>query len=275
MVQRKERRQRLGNLRSACSTSKSSKILKHLNVKERSVLLKHIIVSDKYKFLYCYTPKVACSNWKRVVMVLDGVSDGFVKDHPHGLKYLYQYSSKEIDYRLKNYFKFTFVRNPLERLLSAYRNKFGEIEDIMRTYGVKIKKRYGKSGASQQEEYTGKIPGDDVSFEEFIRFLLDNSIVENMNEHWAPMHTLCQPCVVDYDFIGSYDNLYEDSEKVLQQIKAPKDLHFPTRQSYYSPSSLSTTAYYYSVVNNTYLESLFAKYYQDFALFSYPFPKIK
>lgn len=272
MNNKEERDVRESNLNSECSASEA-KTLDSLSAKEKSILLKHIIVSEKYKFLYCYIPKVACSNWKRVVMVLEGISDNFVKDHPHGMKYLSEYSSKEIDYKLQNYFKFTIVRNPLERLLSAYRNKFGEVEDIMKTYGAKIKKKYSKSN-TKQEDYPGKIPGDDVSFEEFIRFLLDHDTNENMNEHWAPMNILCQPCAVKYDYIGSYDNLYEDSEEILRHIDAPENLHFPARQSFYSPASLSTTAYYYSLVNNTYLQHLYARYSNDFTLFSYPIPKM-
>lgn len=267
-----EREQRKADLEAECATSSRPKSIRGLNAREKSVLLKHIVVSDKYKFLYCYVPKVACSNWKRVVMVLEGISDDFVKDHPHGLKYLSDYSNAEIEKRLRTYFKFAFVRNPLERLLSAYRNKFGEIEDVMRSYGVKIKKTYG---SYVEEEYEGKIPGDDVSFEEFIRYLIDTKSVEYMNEHWAPMHTLCQPCLVNYDFIGSYDNLFEDSEAILQAVSAPQSLHFPTRQSFYSPTSYATTAYYYSTVNATYLEKLTKKYSSDFTLFSYPFPKNK
>ena len=33
-----------------------------------------------------------------------------------------------------------------------------------------------------------------------------------MNEHYMPMTTLCQPCAINYDFIGIYDNLHADSE---------------------------------------------------------------
>ena len=33
--------------------------LNELTKKQRDVLMKHVIVNDKYKFLYCYTPKVS------------------------------------------------------------------------------------------------------------------------------------------------------------------------------------------------------------------------
>ena len=29
-----------------------------LSKKERDIFMKHVIVNDQYKFLYCYTPKV-------------------------------------------------------------------------------------------------------------------------------------------------------------------------------------------------------------------------
>ena len=40
-----------------------------------------------------------------------------------------------------------------------------------------------------------------------------------MNEHYQPMNILCQPCVINYDFIGVHSHLVEDSE-----VKFPRDV---------------------------------------------------
>ena len=61
-------------------------------------------------------------------------------------------------------------------------------------------------------QYKGKVEGDDVAFKDFLRYIANDVEPEYMNEHYMPMTTLCQPCLVNYDFIGIYDNLVEDSE---------------------------------------------------------------
>ena len=88
-------------------------------------------------YLIIFSPvdaKVACTNWKRVLMVLMGKTnatdpldvDRTQAHHYKVFRRLNSYTRSEAEFMLSNYTKFLFVRHPLERLLSAYRNKFVE-----------------------------------------------------------------------------------------------------------------------------------------------------
>lgn len=255
-------------IHTVCGQKKMPHNIWQLSALQRRTLFKHILVNDKYKFLYCYVPKVACSNWKRIIKVLDGTLENVdVKikmDHKNDLVFLTDLKPDEIKYRLQHYFKFIFVREPMERLLSAYKNKFGEIEEYQKKYGVEIAKRYRKN--------PGKAKGDDITFSEFIRYLLDED-VEKMNEHWMPVYNLCQPCAVHYDFIGSYERLHTDAHFVLQQIGAPF-VHFPERQAWYKPVTKQTLHYYLCSTQQELLSELLPKYILDFSLFAYSLPNV-
>ncbi|CAH3022964.1 unnamed protein product [Porites evermanni] len=119
---------------------------KHASSRNRSDRYDHpIIVNDEYKVIFCYIPKVACSQWKRVFLALDNRTDvDDVHDNKHYKFLLYDYSDEDIKVRLKSYFKFVFVREPLERLLSAYNNKFVNNRwpwRIIQSYKTKILER--------------------------------------------------------------------------------------------------------------------------------------
>lgn len=257
-------------IRTMCGQKNMPHSLWSLSPFQRKILLQHILVNDEHRFLYCYVPKVACSNWKRVLKVLSGalenVEVNIKMDHRSDLLFLSSLKPKEIRYRLKNYFKFMFVREPMERLLSAYRNKFGEIEAYQKKYGAEIIRRYRKGHVKDSS-----VTGDDVTFDEFVRYLLDED-VERMNEHWMPIYNLCQPCAVSYDFIGSYEHLESDAEFVLQRIGAPPHIRFPERQTWYKPVTTETLHYYMCSLPQKLLRELLPKYILDFSLFTYPLP---
>uniref|UniRef100_G3U992 Carbohydrate sulfotransferase n=1 Tax=Loxodonta africana TaxID=9785 RepID=G3U992_LOXAF len=93
--------------------------------------LRHVLVDDAHGLLYCYVPKVACTNWKRVLLALRGYAHGdpsAIPAHeahaPGRLPSLADFSPAEVNRRLRAYLAFLFVREPFERLASAYRNKF-------------------------------------------------------------------------------------------------------------------------------------------------------
>ncbi|KAJ3587063.1 hypothetical protein NHX12_013453 [Muraenolepis orangiensis] len=239
--------------------------------------LRHLIVDDKHGLIYCYVPKVACTNWKRVLMVLTG--DGRHSDPlaipaheahaPGNLRSLAEFPPAEINRRLRSYLKFLFVREPFERLVSAYRNKF------TRRYNTAFHKRYGTEIIRRHRP--GARPaaleaGDDVSFLEFVRYLVDPRTRRDrpLNEHWERAHALCHPCLLHYDVVGKYETLERDAAALLG-LAGLSGVRFPS--SGRSPRTDGDMAAGFFRDVSPYLQrKLFNMYRMDFLLFNYSVP---
>lgn len=93
--------------------------------------------------------QVACTNWKRVLMVATGKWPGndpmeIPADQAHSpgtFQRLTNYTLSEIERMLATYDKLIVVRHPLERLLSAYRNKLEAKHEKSSRY---FQTRFGK-----------------------------------------------------------------------------------------------------------------------------------
>ncbi len=96
------------------------------------------------------------------------------------------YTQKEIDFRLQNYFKFMFTRNPLEQVLSAYKSKLldntTQTKDIRGKVGRAILKKYRKDATKEQMEL-----GSGVQFHEFVDYILESSHGTIVPRNWAEL----------------------------------------------------------------------------------------
>lgn len=237
--------------------------------------LDHIIVLDKYKTLFCFVPKVACSQWKRVFLMMTGnFSDPSVLDlysvhftYRKHLKYLHEYSSQQITDRVNRYKKFVVVRNPMDRLLSAFRNKFhgtGFKDQTYRDIAVDIIRGY-------RPKYTKPIAGDDVTFLEFLKYVTDD-VIPRRDEHWRPSVDLCSPCQINYDFIGTYETLNEDAPFILKQMGT--DIKFPEKpKAYGHVKTVQYFPFYFSQIPLYYIGKIWEKFKDDYIFFSYSFLK--
>ncbi|KAG7454377.1 hypothetical protein MATL_G00259110 [Megalops atlanticus] len=240
--------------------------------------LKHLVVDEEHEMIYCYVPKVACTNWKRVMMVLTGrgrYSDPMEipsnEAHvPANLKTLNQYSIPEINHRLKSFLKFLFVREPFERLVSAYRNKFTlkYNTSFHKRFGTKIVRRYRRNATQEALQ-----SGTDVKFQEFAEYLTDPATVREapLNEHWETVHSLCHPCHLHYDLVGKYETLEEDANYVLRLAGVGDYLRFPT----YAKSTRTTdqmTAEFFHNISSQQQRQLYQLYKMDFLMFNYSTP---
>ncbi|XP_076469044.1 carbohydrate sulfotransferase 11-like [Babylonia areolata] len=258
----------------------------------------HILVDERYKMLYCYIPKVACTNWRRVMLVLSGkVKVSNVLDirggDVHGrfkrlLPRLSNYSQQEVEWRLSTYYKFMFVREPFERLLSAWRNKFlnGKNPYFRKQFGHSILRRFRDSyetpAAEEEEEEEKEEEGTGskrdratgtVRFDEFLQYIVDPLRTEALNEHWATYHRLCLPCSVRYDFVGRYETLDVDAQHVLRAVRADGVVRFPTRSASYKDNQTSSyLAGFYRNLSAPLLRRVYSVYKKDFQLFNFALP---
>ncbi|KAL7859672.1 hypothetical protein SRHO_G00148190 [Serrasalmus rhombeus] len=222
----------------------------HSHTRKRRLLtpedLRHLIVDDKHNLLYCYVPKVACTNWKRVLMVLTG--DGRYRE-PLAIPA----NEAHVPGRLRSLSEYTKTEINLP---------------FHKRYGTKIIRRHR---VNPQPDALEK--GNDVTFEEFVYYLVDprTQKEEPFNEHWERVHSLCHPCLIHYDVVGKYETLEQDSQYLLKLAGADQEVQFPT----FSKSTRTTgdmAAKFFDNISPFYQKKLFNLFRMDFLLFNYSTP---
>ncbi|XP_075470276.1 carbohydrate sulfotransferase 9-like [Ascaphus truei] len=229
-----------------------------------------LFVEHNHKFIFCEVPKVGCSNWKRIILLLQmnlGIEANVLKhDDVHTttlLKRLSDYPPKRQRDMLNNYTKVMFTRDPLQRLVSAYRDKLLHSEPYYSiTFANIIKSKVRKTQDFKEN----------VTFEEFIRYILQEN-PQDRDIHWMPMFQLCHPCNIKYDILGKFETMKQDADHVLKTIAAPKALTYPSIRHYSNESRTNenTTSEYFRNLTTTLelLGRLVDIYRLDFSMFEY------
>lgn len=268
-------------VQKVCASTQSESIVEDIN-RIPNDQLDHMIIDDKHKFLYCYVPKVACTNWKRVLMLMtnqwtngsDPLKIPAYWAHSPGIfRKFNMLTPDEREVVLTQYTRFIIVRHPFERLLSAYRNKLEGNNTSARYFQERIGRQIIKSfrlNAARDSLHRGH----DVKFHEFIMYLLTpelsmnvqaNQTFNSFNEHWEPINKLCHPCAIKYNVIGKYETLIDDSALALHL--AGVNITFPTSQRTSGTSELLRE--YFNQIPVTVTKSLYKLYENDFKLFGY------
>ncbi|KAM6908923.1 carbohydrate sulfotransferase 12-like [Xenentodon cancila] len=243
----------------------------------------NFIVDDSRRIIYCFIPKVACTNWKRIMFVLKqgkpypdpaSIDPSFVHgaNKFNSLKHLQTSEQKE---RLKKYTKFLFVRNPFVRLISAYRDKFQykvENEYFYQNFARVMMRLYGNHSDPPETMGEAHALGMLPSFYNFIQYLLDPQTEKDkpFDIHWRQMYRLCHPCLVQYDFIGHQETLQEDAQELLKIFRLENKIKFPpSNENVTTPDSFVD---WFRTVPLNDRRKLYQLYEGDFKLFGYRMP---
>ena len=237
--------------------------------------LKNILVSNRYKALFCFVPKVASSNWKRVFLVLNGHYNNMSEisrttaHETSLLDKLDRYSKEEIRNKLEAYKKIMFVRDPLVRVVSAYKNK------IEYDYGRKFHHRFGKQIIKKyRKNLTREVTDEDhATFNEFVKYLIDLKPKQYRDIHWEEQNKICSPCSINYDFIGKFESLKSDAEHALRIMGASDKITFPDILASFEKQKTKTLLkQFYSQISQWEFVRLEEMYEKDYELFEYHKP---
>lgn len=255
--------ERLTTLREACSKIRQN----HNSNVTRWARSSLSIVLEKEKAVYCFIPKVACSSWKLKIMSERGLfppEDYTGEDTVHhdwamqrvlaqyGIKTLSQYSSKQAKNILETYFKFLFVRDPLERLLSGYRDKLLHKNSYYQT----IQKAIINKSSNKSRQYP--------EFHEFLNHIFSGGVLAD-DIHWSHYIDVCNPCQVNYNFVGKLDSLKQDVNCILPRLGMGPWFPFPTNPR----SSEDKVKKYFSKLPQDIRDKSSKKWHNDIRAFGY------
>ncbi len=145
-------------------------------------------------------------------------------------------------------FRFTFVRDPYGRALSAFADKV-------------VRKR---KQARPFYDWLGRVGADPPAFIDFLRFLDDGGALSDA--HWAPQADLLLLPVERFDFVGKLETIDRDLGFVVERLFAP-GAPMAMRRSGPRTDSHKTLAGAYDAEGRAIVNRVYAA---DFELFGYP-----
>nr|XP_053629793.1 carbohydrate sulfotransferase 10-like [Cherax quadricarinatus] len=255
---------------------------KELPVPDLERVYDNMIFAAKHSFIWCPIFKAASTTWMKHLLQLSGKNKTIPGSHRSARRMYRQPRDPALrEHLLRNALKMIIVRHPLERLLSAYRDKMLRVkspnhrfEELQRH----IAQRYPDSSISLNTSFNVN-NATKPTFTQFLKKVIydlkqawKSGGKKSINMHWRPYWLTCAPCQVSYDVIAQVETLDLDQEYVIRQLGLQDQLFkLHTHASNFDVFNGTRDAvqHYYSQVPLTLLNEVVQYYKQDFDLFGY------
>jgi dermatan 4-sulfotransferase 1 len=222
------------------------------------VLNETVCISIKNKYIYFEVPKSGSGSILKALHAVElgnhpGVAE--LEDHPAPINSPfvkpYQLGTQEFVHLLKdpNFFKFSFVRNPYTRILSAYLDKvLSRDEAVAEYYRIEL----------------GITPDKNTpDFHEFIE-IVSNQNPRQMNKHWRPQVYQSFARFCELDFVGKIETFETDFMYVGQRLGL--FFHSPP---HYAPHATGAQFQLEKFYNTDAQRKILHLYFDDFESFQY------
>lgn len=199
-------------------------------------------INHRFRTVFVHVPKTAGSSMELKPFVgLEGR-----QTHWSIVMFLRQMNEQQ----KKNYFKWCFVRNPYDRLVSSYH------------WGMKQhKQQYLKDINSFENFVMNKI-------EKFYNFNLNKGVHQTRSGiHVIPQHVFINGSLGFMNFVGKFENLQEDFLKLCEKIEEHSGVKIPNKEL---PLKKKTNHKHYKDYFTPEMYKKVNKLYEkDFELFNY------
>ncbi|XP_014474160.1 PREDICTED: carbohydrate sulfotransferase 11-like [Dinoponera quadriceps] len=253
------------------------------NLKRTPFVKRHFLYNAKHKSLYCWIRKIASTSFTKLFSDMSDrrVSHNFYREvdflSPKTLANLQHYVNDS------TVFKLLVVRHPFQRLVSSYRDR---IEDNSRYTAQSWLHVPSILYLSRPEFFRSRSSNDNIpdkiflpdkrlkvipSFREFVQWLLRQPS-ERDDVHWAPYHTHCAVCRVNYNFIMKLDDYtLGQINYVLSKLKLDRDkVYLPTLQRTRNGlTDFKTECKYFRNLTDDMVIRLYERYKVDFDMYGY------
>jgi hypothetical protein len=234
--------------------TKLARSFRNLMFRDAGRSLDTCLILPKTKIVYAYIPKSACTSIKTWLLRYSGecleFAERFTRAEKAGIKppdahnmMSERYLAKRWPARLVNaalqnseFFKFTFVRHPLRRLVSAYLDKIVNAKSTGRELIASGQQLIGCGGtAAGTWWHKSQIDAErSLTFREFVQALA-SADPETLDVHFRAQHRLLRG--LKFDFVGQLEKLPQDFAVVQRHLECSTPLEWKHITSYSAPAA--------------------------------------
>lgn len=211
------------------------------------------MISHQFKFIFVHIPKTGgmsisslLARYSTPLRLLDGDNNYWTDIHAKYFHYIDRYGQDTWD----KYYKFAFIRNPWDRLISSFFYLSGGGNN---PFDKKLSDKYIK-----------KYDGD------FIQFVKNFVAADKIKYlfHMHPQHEFIydRKGRLLVDFVGKYENLQEDFNKICDQFSVPH-----VKLPYINKTPYRKIQHFTDYYNDEARKIVAEKYSRDIDLFGYTF----